>query len=403
MMIPNNLAQPFISTLNSIAWLFCGYLVFSTTFFFMKILSKLKNEVFNERLKIKPTSDRVILITGATSGIGLATAKYLYRRGFSIIATRLSENEPDHLTKLMLDESQNSREQVVITQKPKIFFVNLDVRFQDSISNSYIEVKKILKENDLKLHALINNAGVSFNNYTHWASRSQLLATVQVNLLGPILMVRQYTPLLATTPGSRVVNLGSILGQIPSQPSAYNATKAGLAMLSNCLTIELEHLKIKSIVVHVGNLIKNTAIIKNSSASIEQVYNELSDEEKMLYNEEYQKHAESLKKNDSFIEKSQSPTRIDENEKKKVTTSPVTMIARYLNFSGGTLDSRLDLVDTCLMRSFDNAICLKDPPDELYGGNWFYSIVTASYIESVSARHLKDLSKCFRFGANWQS
>lgn len=388
-----------LSLAYTTAWLFLGYIITCCTLILIKILYKLRNEVFNEQSKIKPSHDQVILITGATSGIGLALARFFYRKGFSIIATRLSENEPDHLTELMHEKHQ----QPVYGCYQKIFFVNLDVRCQESIKNSHSEVKKILEDNNFKLYTLINNAGVAYNFTTNWSTREQLATTVQVNLLGPILMVRQYTSLLAENPGSRIVFVGSILSKLALRSATYCATKAALNMLSEALSMELRNLQIKVRVVNVGNLLRNTSILANSAAQAEQVYSEFTEDEKRIYKKGFEKHVSDLKKVDRLLGMSNDSNakKDSKNFKRRTKFSLLRLIAKAVEYSSGVLNcAGSDLDNSYLMRSFEIAVLDLEPPADLYGGNMYYSTVSGSVIEFLSgASWLRGVSSLLDFGS----
>ncbi len=96
-----------------------------------------------------------------------------------------------------------------------------------------------------KLDILVNNAGVVPVGPLTQITDDQLRAVIETNLLAPMALVRQAVPLLRRGEGARVVNIGSVLGDIPYPLfAAYSATKSGLRGFSIALRRELAPLGI---------------------------------------------------------------------------------------------------------------------------------------------------------------
>lgn len=375
---------------------FLNYFFYFTGIIILRILLRLKNEYFNEHLKINSDlGSKAILITGATRGIGLALARYFYRKGFSIIATRLSENEPDHLSELMLDRKHSQED------TNKIFFVDLDVTSESSIANSYQKVEELLNAHKLHLYALINNAGVAYHYKATFSKRAHLVSTVQTNLLGPILMVRQYMPLLAKTQTARIVNVGSITSMYPmAGVCVYSATKAALLQYSNTLALELRPYNVRSVTVIGGKLMKNTSIMKFCEGSKE-VYDELTEQEKALFGKEFEEHMKMIKKSESWFERAKKPTSGQQpmQKTKSVKSFLYKLNLKIFNILSGELKDGSQLEHSFVMKSFDNAIRLKKPPLTLYAGNWVYSIITAALSDSFGlAASINFGLLCDKFG-----
>ena len=95
------------------------------------------------------------------------------------------------------------------------------------------------------LDLLVNNAGVVPVGPLAAATDEDLQAVLNTNLFAPMAMVRDALPLLKKAKGARVVNIGSVLGDIPYPLFApYSATKAGLRGFSIALRRELAPLGI---------------------------------------------------------------------------------------------------------------------------------------------------------------
>ena len=149
----------------------------------VRILYKILTESLNECRKLKPSSSQAILITGATSGIGLSLCKYFHRLGYSVIVTYYSDQEVGYAELVELNERSD--------KVNSFYFVSLNVRSEESIANSYRIVSDILAKNGLQLLALINNAGVAQFHKGQWDSRRAIRALIETNLLGTIRIVRQ--------------------------------------------------------------------------------------------------------------------------------------------------------------------------------------------------------------------
>lgn len=178
------------------------------------------------RLKA-PLKGKRILITGAGSGIGRALAIEAAKRG-AVVA----------LAGRRLQALEDTRDALVGDGH---LAIPLDVTQTDSRAELRIELGRVWGHVDL----LVNNAGTMPGGPLSQLSDEALQAAVATNLGGPIALTRDLLPLLRAANGARVVNLGSMFGQIPYPLFAtYSATKAGLRAFSIALRRELKPLGI---------------------------------------------------------------------------------------------------------------------------------------------------------------
>lgn len=333
----------------------------------VRIIVRLRNEVFNSDIKAKPTSKQAIFITGATSGIGLALAKYFQSIGYTVIVGYFSSQEPgyEELRKI------NDRD----TSGAKIYFVELNVRNLESISKSYDQVKDIIIQNGLGFRALINNAGLGDMQQAPWNNREKMRALVETNLLGPMFMVRQFLPLLAKTKGSRIVNVSSAMAMIPAKYfTIYGATKAGLAYYSAALQLEIRKYGVKVVTIFPANLIKNTSIVMTGTRDEIAVYSDFSKDDEEFCGQDLRDHI-------TIVNKVRSRLARIKGSDVKVRTS---LRSRISDFLSGAVDFRKNLEETKVMASFENAVRLTDPPLEMYSGSFCFNIIIGSFLELLS-------------------
>lgn len=358
----------FLNPLISLGWILLWYqLVAFVSATLVRIALRAKAELNNDHAKIKPSRDLAVLITGATSGIGLAIAKYFHGKKFTVIVGYYNDQEPGFQELKKLGAKDNS-----------IHLVQINVRSIESIVKSHAEVKEIFENNKLRLHALVNNAGIAPNHPIIYERLETLKAVIETNLLGPIYMIRQYTPLLAQTPGSRVVNVSSLLAHFPnSHSSVYGATKIGLKYLTDAIHEDLAPHKIHSVVVLPGNLLKNTGIMSNPCKDLDLVYESMTEEEKAIFSKQFEKNKEYLMGFHSAIKKHQGGGKSTQQVGLRKKLNKMILLAT------GSIKNGIALEHSSLMDSFDNAVCLKNPHKEFYGGNKLYSLVVSSLIDSA--------------------
>lgn len=338
----------------------------------LRIAYKFYTEVHNEGRKLEPSSKQAILITGATSGIGLALAKHFRNLGYTVIVGYYSNQEPGYPELQRWNEDDKSLAQM--------HFVEINVRSLDSISSSYEQVKELLATHRLDLHALINNAGISNVQPAFLNSRSKIAAIVETNLLGPMYMVRQYVPLLARKPGSRIINVSSSISLLPCEMcSVYGSTKAAINYYSNVLSVELKRFGIKVVTILPANLLANTSIVLSGTQDDDSVYKELTAEEKDLYHKTIESQKRLVEKSRQGIEISLQ-RRYSAPKDSSTRITPGTLMRKLM----GNVDYRIGLEASEVMQSFENAVRLRSPPLEMYAGNTFFNLVSASFLELSS-------------------
>lgn len=244
---------------------------------------------------------QAILVTGATSGIGLCVSKHLYKLGYSLIVGYYSSSEAGYGELMQIrDKHQQAQSNGSGksnnrgSKQQQMIFVELDVRNQQSISNAFEKCTKELEKNGMKLYALINNAGLGSLQPFAWLQRANIRNLVETNLLGSLLMTREFLPLLVESKG-RILNVSSGLGLVPgSNYTTYGITKSAQIYFTRSLNQESSELDygIRSVAVIPHNFIKNTNICSHNVKTNESAWSELKPRERQLYKLQFDKHLE---------------------------------------------------------------------------------------------------------------
>lgn len=180
---------------------------------------------------------KVILITGCSSGIGAAMASELHRRGHRVYATA---RRPETLATLA--------EQGLVT-------LALDVNDDASIT----QVMATIERDEGHLDMLVNNAGFSQVGAVVDLSRDKLRAQYETNVIAPVAMTRAALPLLrasvAASGKALLVNIGSIVGLFTTPfAGAYCSSKAAVHSLTDALRMELAPFGVQVVTVQPGGV-----------------------------------------------------------------------------------------------------------------------------------------------------
>jgi NAD(P)-dependent dehydrogenase (short-subunit alcohol dehydrogenase family) len=174
-----------------------------------------------------PMSDRTptpaVVITGASTGIGAACARFLADHGFQVFA-----GVRDRQAGEVLADGRTAR----------LIPIQLDVTEEDSIRDAVDLVTQQLGETGLA--GLINNAGIAVGSPLEVIPIDRLRRQFEVNVFGQIAVTQAFLPLLRKGHG-RIINMGSIAGRatIPLM-GPYSASKFALEALTDALRLELQ-------------------------------------------------------------------------------------------------------------------------------------------------------------------
>ena len=183
-------------------------------------------------------SDKVALITGASSGIGLHLCSMLLERGCRVIGTSRTATKAADLEHLS-------------GKYGNVFLpIDMDVRSSDSVNSAFDRIGKEFPCIDV----VVNNAGTVTPKRATETSEKDWGSVVDTNLTGPFLVSRSAIPFMTT--GGSIIQIASI-GAFKAFVglSAYSASKAGLVMLARTLALELGSQDIRVNVVSPGYVI----------------------------------------------------------------------------------------------------------------------------------------------------
>lgn len=185
-----------------------------------------------------------VMITGVSTGIGLATAKYLKGFGFHIFG---SVRKPEDAAKLEKEMGPGFT--------PLIF----DVRDRRAIDVAAAQVAEMIEGNYLR--ALINNSGIAVSGPIQHVSIDRFREQLEVNVIGLVQVTQAFLPLLGAVkpqtgkPG-KIINISSVGGRL-SRPfyGPYNASKHAVEGLTGSLRRELLDFGIDAIVIEPGPIV----------------------------------------------------------------------------------------------------------------------------------------------------
>ena len=179
----------------------------------------------------------VVLVTGASSGIGLATATAFARRGDRVYGS------------VRDGRGREALQAAAVSAGAPIDVVTLDVTDEASIADA---VEHILRTAG-RIDVLVNNAGISSIGAIETTPDDEWRRLFEVNLLGPVRMVRAVLPAMRAAGSGTIVNVSSANGRAPATfGAAYSATKAALDVVSEVLVHEVEPFGIRVAVVAPG-------------------------------------------------------------------------------------------------------------------------------------------------------
>ncbi len=175
----------------------------------------------------------VILITGATRGIGFAAATQLATRGARVIIASRDGNR-----------SAEAAAQI----GSGVSSVALDITDQASIESAVQQIERQFGQLDV----LANNSAVLLDHYQGLLELKPevLLETLNTNVVGTLRVSQAFAPLLAKSSAPRIINVSSGAGQLDGEPQswapAYCISKTALNMLTQQLTAALPNVMVNS-------------------------------------------------------------------------------------------------------------------------------------------------------------
>jgi NAD(P)-dependent dehydrogenase (short-subunit alcohol dehydrogenase family) len=192
----------------------------------------------------KDKEEKVAVVTGSSSGIGLETSLLLAKNGFRTFATVRN-----------LDKANAIRN---ISDKGElpIQVIELDVNSDKSVNTA---IDKINDESK-RIDVLVNNAGYSLIGALEDLSMDEIKAQFETNLFGTIRVMKAVLPIMRKQKGGTIVNVSSMAGRVgfPLFP-VYSGTKFALEGVSESISLEMEPLGIKIVLVEPGTIRSNFA------------------------------------------------------------------------------------------------------------------------------------------------
>jgi short-subunit dehydrogenase len=182
-------------------------------------------------------SKDAVVITGASTGVGKATALLLERQGYQVFAGVRQQKDADSLK---LNSSGN------------LTPIILDVTKTEQIKSAAGIVKLAVGETGLR--GLVNNAGILVDGPLEYLDIDELRWQFEVNVIGQVAVTQAFLPMIRQAKG-RIINIGSVSGKISSPFfSALCASKFALEALNDALRMELHPWGIEVVLIEPGSI-----------------------------------------------------------------------------------------------------------------------------------------------------
>ncbi len=178
-----------------------------------------------------------VLITGTSSGIGLATALELGRSGHQVFAAMRNPARAPQLGE------QVSREGLPVS------IVTMDVDSDRSVADCFAGIYG----QGVHIDVLVNNAGIERHGSVEELPMEDFRSTMETNYYGAIRCIQQVLPRMRESRSGCIINVSSVAGKIACSPlSAYTASKFALEALSEALAGEMKPFGVRVAIVEPG-------------------------------------------------------------------------------------------------------------------------------------------------------
>jgi len=191
---------------------------------------------------------RIVLITGATSGIGEACARKFAEDGYDVIITGRNANR------------LNTLKSELTTMGVNVKVLVFDVRDR----NSAREAIESLSPDWNNIDVLINNAGLALGlEKEHEGDTDDWDTMIDTNIKGLLTMTRLVVPLMVARGVGHVINIGSVAGDAAyAGGNVYCATKAAVKVLSDGLRIDLADTAVRVTTIKPGLVETNFSVTR---------------------------------------------------------------------------------------------------------------------------------------------
>jgi NAD(P)-dependent dehydrogenase (short-subunit alcohol dehydrogenase family) len=194
------------------------------------------------RCIVMPHMSQTVLITGSSSGIGLATSLYLARRGYTVWATMRNLEKATEL----LSAVERERLSIEVTQ--------LDVCDDASVKSA---VERVLQKSG-RIDVVVNNAGYGLRGAMEEVSLDEWKRQFETNFFGAIRVTQAVLPQMRAQKSGAIVNISSVLGRFAIPFSGpYASSKFALEGLTETLRYELAPWNIRVVLIEPGFIATN--------------------------------------------------------------------------------------------------------------------------------------------------
>ncbi|XP_021032568.1 dehydrogenase/reductase SDR family member 7B isoform X1 [Mus caroli] len=191
----------------------------------------------------------VVVVTGATSGLGRECAKVFHAAGAKLVLCGRNVKALEELSRELAGSSQGQ------THQP--FVVTFDLADPGTIAAAAAEILQCFGYVDV----LINNAGISYRGTISDTIVDVDRKVMEINYFGPVALTKALLPSMVERKQGHIVAISSIQGKI-SIPfrSAYSASKHATQAFFDCLRAEMEEANIKVTVISPGYIHTNLSV-----------------------------------------------------------------------------------------------------------------------------------------------
>ena len=192
---------------------------------------------------------KIAFITGATAGIGKASAEQFAKNGYNIIITGRRKERLDEFSK-----------QLKSNYNIDVLALNFDVRDLKEVETAILSIP----ENWKQIHVLLNNAGLAAGlNTIQEGNIDDWERMIDTNIKGLLYMTRTIAPIMVKNGFGHIINIGSIAGkEVYANGNVYCATKHAVDALNKGMRIDLLPYNIKVTAINPGMVETEFSIVR---------------------------------------------------------------------------------------------------------------------------------------------